>query len=196
MGETKKRSLEFRIFDISFSNACYEDAIVQTVDVINRLTKCNIVVNSRKVVLAKPTIILLGHVLTRTGITMDPNKQKAIADWPHPSSGKAMMRFLGAANYYRQYVKHYALITAPLDNLRKAGTIDWKNNTAAKKAFIKIKEEMSKQIMLKVADPALGIFVGTDASDAGVGGWLGQRKPEFGHVPDADIAEDHLDFIH
>lgn len=38
---------------------------------------------------------------------MDPEKLKAILDRPQPEGLKAIQRFLGFANFYRQFIKNY-----------------------------------------------------------------------------------------
>ncbi len=34
---------------------------------------------------------------------MDPEKVKAVVEWPSPDSRKALQRFLGFANFYRRF---------------------------------------------------------------------------------------------
>lgn len=52
---------------------------------------------------------------------MDPEKLKAILDWPQPEGLKAIQRFLGFANFYRQFIKNYSLVVAPIMALTKQG---------------------------------------------------------------------------
>ena len=45
---------------------------------------------------------------------MEPQKVGAISNWPMPTSKKELQTFLGLANYYAKFVKHFATLEAPL----------------------------------------------------------------------------------
>ncbi len=64
-----------------------------------RLKKCKFYATEAKV---------LGSLMTRDGIKMDPLKIKTIRDWPRPIDGKAMQRFMGAANFHRDFSHKFA----------------------------------------------------------------------------------------
>ena len=56
----------------------------------------------------------LGHVIKQGTITMEPQKVDAISNWPTPTSKKELQTFLGLANYYAKFVRHFATLAAPL----------------------------------------------------------------------------------
>jgi hypothetical protein len=80
----------------------------------------------------------LGFMVSGTGSRMDPEKAKAIVDWPQPTSVKEVQQLLGLWNFYRRFVPSYAAIVAPITDLLwgKTKTILWKE--AQKAAFLKI----------------------------------------------------------
>jgi len=47
---------------------------------------------------------------------MDPEKVKAIAEWPIPENHN-VQRFLGFANFYRKFVRNFSTVAAPLHEL-------------------------------------------------------------------------------
>lgn len=59
----------------------------------------------------------LGYIIKPGRMEMDPVKVAGIAQWPTPTKLKEVQQFLGFANFYRQFVEHYAEVTKPLDRL-------------------------------------------------------------------------------
>jgi hypothetical protein len=64
----------------------------------------------------------LGYIITPTGISMDPEKVKAIEEWKEPTNIKGVQSFLGFANFYRRFVQDFSKITAPLTKLTRKDT--------------------------------------------------------------------------
>lgn len=57
---------------------------------------------------------MLGHVVSREGISTDPEKVRVIKEWPLPVDAGQLRAFLGPAGYYREFVPNYAHIASPL----------------------------------------------------------------------------------
>ncbi|KAF3647316.1 hypothetical protein FXO38_17099 [Capsicum annuum] len=64
-----------------------------------RLRRYNIKLNPAKCVFGVPSGKLLGFMVSRQGIELDPSKIKAIQDFPSPKNRTKVMRFLGRLNY-------------------------------------------------------------------------------------------------
>jgi len=45
-------------------------------------------------------VVLLGHVVSKEGIKVDPQKVKEILDWPRPTNITEIRSFLSLAKYY------------------------------------------------------------------------------------------------
>ena len=58
--------------------------------------------------------VILGHVVSKEGISTDPGKTKVINDWPIPSNISDLRSFLGCVGYYRQFIRDFAKIAEPL----------------------------------------------------------------------------------
>ena len=55
------------------------------------------------------------------GITTDPEKVKAIQEFPTPKNSKQLKSFLGLANYYQKFTSKYTESTVPLLKLLNKG---------------------------------------------------------------------------
>ena len=73
-----------------------------------KLSKCEFMLDQ---------IEFLGHVISKDGIATDPNKVKAIRDWPAPKNLKELQCFLGLTNYYRRFIENYAKVALQLTKL-------------------------------------------------------------------------------
>ena len=86
------------------------------------LAKCRehqISLNLKKCIFCVPFGILLGHVVCRQGLMVDPTKIVIIVNLPPPNSVKQLCTTLGHIGYYKIFIKGYAQITAPMEKLLK-----------------------------------------------------------------------------
>ena len=58
-------------------------------------------------------VAFLGHVVSKDDIQVDPQKIKAVIDWPRPTTVTEVRSFLGLAGYYRRFMKEFSKIAAP-----------------------------------------------------------------------------------
>eukprot|EP00253_Pinus_taeda_P008664 PITA_08664 len=63
----------------------------------------------------------LGHVITKDGIVVDPEKIKAIMEWPVPKDVADIRSFMGLAGFYRRFVKGFSKVAFPITSLQKKG---------------------------------------------------------------------------
>ena len=73
-------------------------------------------------------IPFLGKLATTEGIAVDPNKVKAVTNWPIPTCQREVEFFLGFANYHRTHIKKYAHIAGLLYGLTgPKATFHWED---------------------------------------------------------------------
>ncbi|CAM4667952.1 unnamed protein product [Leuciscus chuanchicus] len=107
---------------------------------------------------------------------MDPEKVKAVVEWPIPDSRKALQRFLGFANFYRRFIRNFSQLAAPLTALTSPKTT-FRWSDAAEAAFAKLKDRFVSAPILIAPDSSRQFVVEVDASEVGVGAVLSQRSP-------------------
>ena len=75
--------------------------------------------NFNKCIFCAPFGVLLGHVVCRDGILLNPTKVLIVLELPPPTSVMQLRRVLGHTGYYRKFIRGYVEITAPMEKLLK-----------------------------------------------------------------------------
>ena len=141
--------------------------------IFSTLSSANLTLKPTKCKFAAKEVRYLGHVLSKDGVRVDPEKTSAVADFPVPKTVKQVRSFLGMCNYYRKFVKDYAKIAQPLnDLLKKDLKFVW--TKACEQAFRSLKGALTSAPILAFPDFSKPFIVSTDASDFAVGYVLGQ----------------------
>eukprot|EP00731_Ephydatia_muelleri_P000886 Em0001g886a len=92
---------------------------------------------------------------------------------PFPRTEKKFNQFLGLANYYRRFVKDFALISKPLQRLtEKNAPFEW--TIGCQNAFDELRKRLVSSPVLAYPDYERRFILDTDASDVGIGAVLSQ----------------------
>lgn len=159
--------------DIIIGSQTFEEHIKHIEIVLRELQKANLRVKLSKCKFCRDEVSFLGHILTTNGIKTDPEKLRAINEFPRPTNIKQLQSFLGLCNYYRKFIPVYANKTAILFRLLKKG-IPWKWDENCQSAFWELKNKFQKTVTLNQPQIDEPYYVQTDSSDIGVGAELYQ----------------------
>ena len=141
--------------------------------VLSQLAKSGLKINHKKCNLLADQVTVLGHVVSREGISTDTKKVEVVKEWPIPSNATQLRAFLGTAGYYRHFVPNYAEITSPLYRaIQKGETLTW--TAACQEAFSTIKRHLSNAPILAFPCMEVPFILDADASDRGLGAILSQ----------------------
>ena len=134
-------------------------------------------------------ISYLGHVVSEVGIHTFPNKIDAIQNWPFLNNVREVRCFLGFVCYYRRFIKGFASIVRPLNDLlvgqvtnqkaRKKNSlkrVPFKWASVQQESFETFIDRLSNPPVLAYAEYSLHFKVHTDASVNGLGAVLYQNQ--------------------
>ncbi|WVZ54191.1 hypothetical protein U9M48_005029 [Paspalum notatum var. saurae] len=160
--------------DILVYSKSFEDHFFHLRQVFQLLAKDQWQVKLTKCTFAQRQIAYLGHVINQEGISTNPDKVKAIAEWPVPSNSKELRSFLGLAGYYRKFIQPFTIVAKPLTELLKNHTLFvWTESHQS--AFDALKSTLCSAPVLAMPDFAQPFYIETDACGAGVGAVLWQN---------------------
>ena len=81
---------------------------------LDRCRKARLSLNLAKCAFHVTSGALLGHIVSKEGITMDPAKVQAILHAPAPTTAKALNRFLGQIRWHSHMLRYLADFATPL----------------------------------------------------------------------------------
>lgn len=117
----------------------------------------------------------LGHIIEDEATHPTENKTEAVMKFPQPKNVKQLQTFLVLTGYFRKFIKNYALIAKPLNNLFKAD-MKFEFGTKERKAFDQLKFLLSHKPVLKLYKQKAETELHTDASMYGYDAILFQRN--------------------
>jgi hypothetical protein len=159
--------------DILIYSKSWEDHPQHVDKVLQLLKEQQLYAKPSKCFFGVKEVEYLGHIVSHEGVKVDPNKIKAMMDWPIPKTLKNLRGFLGLTGYYRKFVRNYGRIAAPLTELTKKDAFSW--TPEATKSFEQLKEVMCKAPVLTTPDFTKTFIVECDASGNGIGDVLMQE---------------------
>ncbi|SLM36749.1 gag polymerase env [Lasallia pustulata] len=148
---------------------------VQTV--LGKLREAGLQVDIKKSKFFVQETTFLGLVISTEGLKMDPQKIKAIAQWPIPIKLVEVQSFIGFCNFYRRFIKEFSKIACPLTRLAQNDTpFEW--NEACQIAFDTLKKRMTEAPVLRHFDRSRKLYLEADSSDYVNGGILLQKDDD------------------
>ena len=109
------------------------------------------IIKHQKCIFGTPFGILLGHIVCKQGLLVDPAKIAVIVNLPPPKSVRQLRATLGHTCYYRKFTKGYAPITTPMEKLLKKD-IRFQWNEDCQQGLDTLKEKMVTTLILVFPD--------------------------------------------
>ena len=138
--------------------------------VLERFIQYGIKLKPKKCELFRPEVEYLGRIIGRDGIRIKPEAVETMKKWDIPKSTKDVERFCGFANYHRNFIKDFALISEPLYRVTAKKKFQW--GEEQQQAFEHLKEALIQAPVIMVPTANDKFILDTDASDVAIGAEL------------------------
>ena len=163
---------------------CYVDEILIATDtperhifrldeVLTCLSRAGLKIKAAKCKIMEPQVKFLGRIISEHGIQPDVASIEKVTSWKEPRNAAELEYFLGFASYYREFIKGYANIAAPLTKyMSKNRDFDW--DREAQQAFEQLKHSLTTAPILGLPNDTGTFVLDTDASRVAISGILHQ----------------------
>ena len=117
IGDQQYVTLLFYLDDICVFAEIADQMLDRIQLVFTRLKEFNLKIKPKKSHFFQAEVGFLGHVLSKKGVSPNPEKITKIRNWPIPTSSKEVHSFVGLASYYRRFIPNFAKWAGPLHTL-------------------------------------------------------------------------------
>jgi hypothetical protein len=164
--------------DIVIISKTFEEHISLLIRVLEKLTYAGLTINYEKSQFFKKELKYLGFMVDELGLRADPDKVRAVLEYPTPTTKKEIRRFHGSCSWFRRFIPNFSTIAAPLNKLAASGKnspkFGW--TAEANSAFLKMKELLVTTPILACPNFDEPFAVHCDASNDGIGAMLTQKQ--------------------
>ena len=167
--------------DIIVVGSSVEQCLERLRHVFQRLRQANLKLKPSKCAFFRTSVKFLGHIVSKDGVHTDPEKIKAVREWPAPKSVKDVRSFMGLCSYYRRFISRFAERARALHKLTAKGVaFEW--TETCQTAFDDLKGALTSAPILAYPLPEGQYLLDTDASGEAVGAVLSQDQDKVEKV--------------
>ncbi|GFY34777.1 retrovirus-related Pol polyprotein from transposon 17.6 [Trichonephila clavipes] len=159
--------------DIIVFSETFEDHLIRLRLVLKCLQEAGLKLNSKKCLFAAQEVKILGHLVSSNVVRPDPDKIKAVKNFPTPKNIHDIRSFLGLCSYFRRFIKGFCYLAEPLQSLLKSG-VEFHWGPEEVEAFNSLKKALTSDPVLGMYDERASTEIHTDASGYGIGAVLVQ----------------------
>lgn len=157
---------------LAFGND-FQTALSNLEEILIRFQEANLKLKPSKCKLFQKSVDFLGSIVSQQGVACDPDKVKAVEEWPRPRNLKDIRAFCGFCQYYSRHIQNFSHIAAPLYALTKK-KVKFVWSDACEEAFETLKARLTTAPVLAYPTKDDTFIVDTDASLFAIGAALSQ----------------------
>lgn len=179
------QSLLLNLYDVVVFSSTVQEHIHRLEMVLSHLQKEGLKLKLEKCAFFRMEVKYLGHIISRDGVSTDPERIAAVSSWVQPTRVSELRSFLGFASYYRRFVAGISKLAAPFHRLvGEMNKVRGSNHqrlvaTAWTKecedSFQTLKKRLASAPTLAYANFSLPFLLEVDASFSGLGAVLSQE---------------------
>ena len=117
LGDQQYVTLLFYLDDICIFGSSIDEMLDRIVLVFQCLKEFNLKIKPKKSFFFQSDVLFLGHILSKEGISLNPEKVSKVREWPILRLVKEVHSFLGLASYYQRFIPQFARWADPLHDL-------------------------------------------------------------------------------
>lgn len=170
------------IDDIIIYAKTKEELLERTRRVLQRFQEFGITIKAKKCKFGLTSVSYVGYVVSEAGISMSNDRRQAVKEMRLPATMTELRAFLGTTNYFRSFIKDYALLSSPLHALdcfgpkSKQRAPQWTPDSEA--AFHTLKDAVYNVKPLNFLEKEGEVRLYTDASEYAIGAHLAQATAD------------------
>jgi hypothetical protein len=177
--------------DIANIHVIFDDIIIAAADgnehdtALKELLECackfNVKFNKDKLRLKLPSVCYMGHLLSASGTSCDPDKVRAIVEMPTPTDRKSLQHFISMVQFVGRWLPNLADLKQPFCQLLQDG-VEWNWSPQHDMAIQNIKKALTSASVLKFYDSTKPATIQCDSSSTGIGAVLMQDGQPCAYV--------------
>jgi hypothetical protein len=159
--------------DILVFSKTWEDHLLHVRTVLDLLRTHKLLVKHRKSSFGKSLVQYLGFVVSVEGVSPNPTKVQALAQWPAPHSALELKSFMVGINFYQRFIAHFSQSARPLHQLSNQNQFVW--SPLAQQQFQALKTALCSALVLRLPNLQSPFEIETNAFQYDIGVVLKQR---------------------
>ncbi|CAF1400609.1 unnamed protein product, partial [Adineta ricciae] len=196
LGPTRWKYALAYIDDVIIYSTTFNEHVTHLNEICQILRNARFRLNPEKCEVARTQTDYLGHSIKNGEIRPCPTNIHGLLNTKVPETPDEACKFVKAAEYYRKFIPNFSQVAEPLRKFVPTTRTQQKKGQKTKinlsqeetEAFIRLKEFLTTDLVLRLPNNRYPFIVQTDASDEGIGAVLLQVYPE-GNRPVAYISK-------